>query len=115
MVAVVVSVDPARVTVSVIVVPDPVTVTLPSVIVTVRFLTMMADTTSVIVLNSVAVEKAVEKAVMVAVMFLYPIDAVEQGKQVEFLVGCGQPLVPVPWLIEGSVRVRFMDECEWCG
>ena len=37
----------------------------------------------------------VEKAVMVAVMFR---DPVEHGTQVEFIVGRGQPLVPVPWL-----------------
>lgn len=49
---------------------------------------------SVMVLSSVVVETAV----MVVVMLLYP---VEQGRQVEFVVGLGKPLVPVPWLRVG--------------
>lgn len=54
----------------------------------------MSDTTSVTVLYTVPVEKAVT----VAVKFL---DPVEQGRQVEFMVGLGQPLVPVPRLYVG--------------
>lgn len=49
----------------------------------------MADSTSVNVLYTVDVETAVT----VAVVFLIP---VEQGRQVEFLVGYGQPPFPVP-------------------
>lgn len=60
--------------------------------VTVWFLYTIAEITSVnrLVLYSVRVENAVT----VAVMFRYP---VEQGRQVEFVVGIGIPVpVPVP-------------------
>jgi hypothetical protein len=66
----------------------------------VLFLYTSSETRSVKLLTTVVVEKAVT----VAVMFWY---LVEAQRQVELLVGCGIPLVPVPELYHDCVDVEL--------